>query len=139
VSLFSPSTERRLLQIAVAVGGIVPVSAGLGGGLLGSAFVRAEAFGSPLDSHVRYLSGLLLGIGITFWLSIHRVERHGERVRILSAIVVLGGLFRLAGALRYGFPGMGMSLALIMELVVTPLLCLWQYRIAGLFGVSNTR
>jgi molybdopterin biosynthesis enzyme len=44
--------------------------------------------------------------------------------------VVLGGLARLLALPSQGWPGSAMSAALAMELVVTPLLCLWQDRVA---------
>jgi hypothetical protein len=135
---FKPEVERRLLQIAVAVAGIVPVSAGLAGALIGPTFVGATVFGVPADSHFRYLSGLLLGIGIAFWLMIPNVERSGERARLLGAIIVLGGLCRLLAAIRFGTFGAASSGPLVMELIVTPLLVLWQHRVAGLVRGTAT-
>jgi hypothetical protein len=78
---------------------------------------------------VRYLSGLLFAIGLTFWMSVPDIERHQARFRLLAAIVFAGGLARLAGLL-HGTPDLPMQLALVMELLVTPLLCLWQARVA---------
>ena len=122
--------ERRLFQIAVALGGIVPVGAGLLGVILGSGMVPDGALaGLSLDSHVRYLSGLLLGIGLTYWSLIPRIEKHGARFRLLTIIVFIGGLARLAGLAR-GVPEAPMLFGLVMELVVTPALCFWQMRIA---------
>ena len=123
--------SRRALQVAIAIAGCVPVAAGLAGALEGTAMVGLQAPPLPLDSHYRYLSGLLLGIGLAFWTMIPRIERHGAAVRMLTAIVVVGGLARLFGALADGFPSGPMRWALAMELVVTPLLCLWQARVAG--------
>ncbi len=87
--------------------------------------------GVDLDSHVRYLSGLLLGIGLLFWGMVPRIERCGAVVRALTFLVFVGGLARLAGVLFVGTPSVAMVAALAMELVVTPLLCLWQARIAS--------
>jgi uncharacterized protein DUF4345 len=122
--------ERRLLQIAVAIAGLVPVGAGLDGVLRGADLLHVAA-AMPEDSHVRYLSGLLLGIGLAFWLSIPRIESHGARFRLLAAIVVLGGCARLLALGDGGTPGPVMFFALAMELIVTPLLFLWQRRIAN--------
>ncbi len=124
-----PATEKRLLQIAVTIGGFVPVGAGLGGALCGAKFLDVAITVSN-DSHVRYLSGLLLGIGIAFWISIPRIERYAERFRLLGAIVFLGGCMRLLAFLDAGTPGPAMYFALTMELLVTPALCLWQQRVA---------
>ena len=120
------------LRVAVAVGGLVPVSAGLAGVVLGSSIIgdidlsaRASANG-----HFRYLSGLLLGIGLGFWSTIPAIERQTARVRLLTAIVFVGGIGRLIGLAVNGQPSGAMLFALTMELVVTPLLCLWQSHVA---------
>jgi len=133
----NPATERRCLQAAVAFAGLVPISAGLAGILLGAQMVGVLALPEglravSLDSHVRYLSGLLLGIGLAFWSFIPTIQRRTTEARLLTAIVFLGGLARLYGALRMGLPSGPMTFGLVMELVVTPLLCLWQGRVARL-------
>ena len=121
--------ERLLLQICVAVCGCVPVGAGLAGVLLGAGMLDDVA-GLPLDSHLRYLSGLLLALGVAFWAGIPAIERQGPRYRLLAALVFCGGLARLGAVLALGFASLPMTLALGMELVVTPLVCLWQARVA---------
>lgn len=125
--------SRRLLQVVVVVLGLVPVLAGLAGIVEGVGMVGPDAGpGDPvaLDSHVRYLSGLLLGIGLAFWSTVPRIEWHAARFRLLTAIVVLGGLGRLLGVALRGSPPPSMLAGLAMELAVTPLLCWWQARIA---------
>ena len=120
--------ERRALQIAILLAGIVPVYGGGSGALRGEAAFGAWA-GAPQDGHMRYLSGLLLGIGLIYWSCIPTIERRGEIVRVLTAIVITGGLARLAGVFLAGDPG-SMRWTLAMELLVAPLLCLWQARVA---------
>jgi hypothetical protein len=120
----SPALERRLLQIAIAVAGLVPV----GGGLWGVLGYMATA-GAASTSNARYLSGLLLAIGLTFWISIPTIERRGTVVRALAAIVFVGGVARLAGAILVtGFPP-EVALPLAMELGVTPLIAVWRERV----------
>ena len=126
----TPAGERRLLQLAIALGGFVPVGAGLQGALLGANMTGEGTPGPSLDSHVRYLSGLLFGIGLAYWEAIPTIEKRTARMRLLTAIVALGGLMRLLGILLVGVPGGAMLFGLSMELVVTPLLCLWQGRVA---------
>lgn len=121
--------ERRWLQAAVVVVGLVPVSVGLIGGLYGPA-VLGQAVGTALDSHVRYLSGVLLGIGLGFWSTAPGIEKEGARFGLLTLIVVVGGFCRALGMLANGPPGTPMIVALGIELVVTPALYLWQRRIA---------
>ena len=123
---------RRLLQIVVIVLGLVPILAGASGAVFGTAMAGLPVPDAPvgLDSHLRYLSGLLLAIGLGFWSTVPRIERHAARFRLLTAIVVFGGLGRLVGVIVAGVPPPPMLFGLAMELVVTPLLCWWQYRIA---------
>jgi hypothetical protein len=120
------------LQFAIAIAGLVPVMAG------GLGAVRPEllAFaGAPSAlTHAAYLSGLLLGIGLVFWSLIPTIERQKRTVTLLTAIVVLGGLARAFTALRLGAWGLSVTLPLVMELGVTPLLCLWQWRVAASFN-----
>lgn len=122
--------SKKLLQIAIAVGGFIPVSAGLCGIIMGPHMIDAAIAPLSLDSHYRYLSGLLLGIGIGFWSCIPNIEKRTERAQILTAIVVIGGIGRVISLWAAGIPNTPMLLGLVMELAVTPLLCFWQHRIS---------
>ena len=128
--------ERRALQLAILLGGCVPVYAGASGAWRGAAFMGPWPGPGGADSHFRYLSGLLLAIGLILWGCVPTIEARGTIVRTLTAVVVTGGLARLLGWLTVGDPG-PTRWALIMELVVTPLLCLWQARIARQSGRSR--
>src|SRR3954464_15419000 len=99
-----PLTGLGQFRLAVAAGGLVPAFAGLAGVVAGPAMLGA-ASGAEEDSHFRYLSGLLLGIGLGFWSTLADPRRHSRRFRLLTAIVVLGGLGRLYGLLLRGAPG----------------------------------
>ena len=131
--------ERRLLQAAIAVVGLVPIVGGAAGIVFGaSAFDPAATLNTSdavaVDSHVRYLSGLLLAIGIAFYGLIATIERQTLLVRVLTGLVVTGGLARLYGVIVVGWPSGVMAFALAVELIVTPLLCLCQAGIARLSG-----
>jgi hypothetical protein len=131
----NPLRPSMLLRYAIALCGLVPVAAGLIGVMLGPAMLADANLPTlrpdvALDSHYRYLSGLLLAVGLGFWSTLHRVELQTTRFRVLTAIVVVGGIGRLLGMAVEGVPGWPMLGALGMELVVTPLLCAWQGLIA---------
>jgi hypothetical protein len=127
------SIEMRTLQFAVAMGSLVPITAGAAGVLLGPRMVQPAVDASAdVDSHFRYLSGLLLAIGIGYASTILHIELHGRRFQLLTGIVVLGGIGRLLSLAAIGAPSPAMAAALVMELVVTPCLALWQHRVAGL-------
>jgi Domain of unknown function (DUF4345) len=111
---------------------MVPVAAGAAGMLIGPRMVdRGFGGAGDLDSHFRYLSGLLLAVGIGFVSTIPHIERRGDRFLLLTAIVLTGGIGRLISVLLHGVPSSAMLAALVMELGVTPGLALWQQRVAG--------
>jgi hypothetical protein len=120
--------QRSALQVAVAVAGLVPVTAGTLGALRPALLGLAGAPGAL--THVGYLSGLLLGIGLGFWSLIPQIERQGRAFGLLTAIVVLGGLARLVLAVRLESWGLSVILPLMMELAVTPVLWSWQRRLS---------
>ena len=126
------AAERRLLQAAVALAALVPLTMGSLSLVEGPDVLRGIGADVPtdLDSHFRYLSGLLLGIGLGFASCIRSIECRGARFRTLALIVVLGGLGRLLSLVAVGLPSRGHLLGLALELGLVPLLMLWQARIA---------
>lgn len=130
-------TEKRLLKLAVAVGCLSPLIVGGMGVLQGPA-----AFGHPadvprdLDSHFRYVSGIFFATAFGFASCIPAIERRGERFRLLGGLIVVGGLARALSLLQVGAPSTGHLLGLGMELVVVPLLLLWQTRVARRYSVE---
>lgn len=125
--------ERRLFQIVVWIATLVPLSAGAAGIGLGPRMMKHLASTNPdLESHFRYLSGLLFGIGVAFAFSAAQPERRAGLFRALGFIVIAGGLARLLGVLLAGWPGAGDIFGLAMEVVTVPLLLLWLRRIERL-------
>lgn len=121
-------SEKRLLQVIVALAGLVPVL----GGALGALRPELLALTGPPHAltHAAYLSGLLLGLGLGFWSLIPAIETRGHAFSLLTGLVVLGGLARALTALRLGAWGLSVVLPLVMELGVTPTLWAWQRRVA---------
>lgn len=111
--------ERRALQIAVLLACAVPIGAGLAGVYYGAPFLVDQPSSALHDSHFRYLSGLLLAIGFAYLGAVPNIERHAGRFRLLTLIVVTGGLARLAEAFLAGSASNSVVFALVMELVVT--------------------
>ena len=125
--------ERGYLQKTVAVLALVPVSAGLFGVLFGPA-LTGDRVSVSADSHFRYLSGLLLGIGLLFWSTTPAIEEKTGRFRLLTLVVFIGGLARLLGLVLTGVPSLYMLASLALELVITPILALWQTRVANAYA-----
>jgi len=130
IHMLRANLERRALQIVVAICALVPIVAGLIGALAGLDQAAQIIPTSSLDSHFRYLSGLLLAIGLGYWTTIPEIERKCGRFRMLTVIVLAGGLVRLASTVGGEHQPVSVLLALSMELFVTPLLAVWQARIA---------
>ena len=123
--------ERRLLQAALLIVSLIPVSAGFAGVWSGPAFFDVIASASA-DSHMRYLSGLLLGIGFVVWWIIPHVEKPSEAFAAITAIVFVGGLSRLWSLIHVGQANGVMTSALFVELGITPALYFWHRRVVRL-------
>jgi hypothetical protein len=121
--------ETRALQILILLGALVPVYGGAVGVLRGAAAFGAWP-GAAADSQTRYLSGLLLGVGLAYAACVPTIVRRTREIRLLTGLVLLGGLARLAGVFLAGSPG-HMAWTLGMELFVAPALALWQARVAA--------
>ncbi len=135
--MISPAAERRLLQCVVAAVCAVPFAASLAGIALGAKWLAPGDAHRDLDSHFRYLSGIFLGLGLGFASCVPGIERHGARLRLLGAMVVLGGLARLWSFHTIGAPSIGHRVGLGIELGVVPLVILWQTRVARRFFRAN--
>lgn len=128
--MFTYPTERRLLQIVITVLALVPIAAGLAGVINGPDLIAPRnSYPIDVDSHARYLSGLLLAIGLAFWSAVGTIEMQSDRIQLLALIVVIGGIGRLYGLVTVGQPSAVMAAALVMELLVTPAIALWHRRL----------
>jgi Domain of unknown function (DUF4345) len=121
--------ERKLLQIAVAVAGLAGVVLGLTGVLFGT--LHADLSGDVvMDSYVRFFKGVLLAIGLIYWSCIAQIERCGERISLVTFVLVFGTLSRLLSVVGHGVPTLGIVCNLAAGLILVPLLWLWQRHVA---------
>jgi hypothetical protein len=121
--------ERKLVQGIFAVAGLVLVGFGFAGVFFGANFLDLSG-NVVMDSYIRFLKGMLLAIGLVYWSSIPDIERHGERISLVTFILVLGAVPRLMAVIGHGVPTIGIIIGLAGELIVAPLLWLWQRRVA---------
>jgi hypothetical protein len=122
--------ERKLLQIAFALAGLVLIVFGLAGVFFGANFVDLSG-NVEIDSYFRFLKGVLLGIGLIYWSSIPDIARHGERISLVTFILVLGAVPRLIAVIGHGVPTIGILVSLAGELIVAPLLWLWHQHVTS--------
>jgi hypothetical protein len=114
-----------MLPLAIRIACLVPILGGGAGAWLGVAAL-GEAGGAATGSHLRYLSGLLLGMGLcAFWCA-GDLPRRGAIFHALCAIFVLGGLARALGLALDGVPPWPHLAALGMELGAVPALWAWH-------------
>ena len=121
--------QRKLLQISVAFAGLIGVGFGLAGVVFGIAFTDLFDDGS-VDTSVRFYKGMLLALGLIYWSCIPDIERRGERMSLVTFILVCGAASRLMAVIGHGVANLGMMLSLIAGLVLVPLLWLWQRHVA---------
>jgi hypothetical protein len=122
--------ERKLLQIAVALAGLASVGFGLAGVVFGTTFMGLSD-DVVIDSYVRFLKGMTLAIGFVYWSAVPEIERHGERISLVTFILVGGAVARLMAVVSHGVPTLGILFGLAGELIFVPLLWLWQRHVAG--------
>lgn len=120
--------ERRLLQAVIGLVALIPVSAGLAGVWRGLALVHAAGDATG-ESHFRYLSGLLLAIGLGYWSCVPGIERKTARLTLLTFLVFVGGLGRAFSLMSAGVPSRFHVAALGVELIVAPAVWAWQRRV----------
>ena len=122
--------EGTLFRLVVAVLALIPISAGLAGIVLGPSFLATDApWSADLDSHMRFLSGVFLIVGLAYWSCLKDLRATSARFRLLGLATVIGGLARLYSVSQAGWPSAGHQIGLVTELVVVPLLLLWHYRL----------
>ncbi|MCB1885330.1 MAG: DUF4345 domain-containing protein [Geminicoccaceae bacterium] len=122
--------ERRALQATVAAASMIPILTGAAGVLIGPTFVGGPLDNPDLASHFAYLSGIFIGLGFLFLATVQGIERKGSAFRAAASLVVCGGIARLLAFGLAGIPTTPHRLGLVVELVVVPLIVLWQARVA---------
>lgn len=127
----TPGLEKRLLQLVIAITCLVPLGAGAAGVVLGPGWLErgTETLSADLNSHFRYLSGLLFALGIAAAACVPQIENKGRRFMLIGGMVATGGLARLLSIVVAGVPSDPHLAGLGIELVLVPLLVLWQMRI----------
>ena len=110
----------------------MPITAGALGIIGGNSIFIYDSLSINLDSHIRYLSGILLAIGLMYWFILPDILNKKKEFTVLTILIVVGGLFRLIGAISIGVFSPIIIFALIMELIIAPSVYIGHRRIIGL-------
>jgi hypothetical protein len=124
--------SKRALQITMGTLALIPVTTGLVGllGLRDPLYVRFGVVPNVvLDSNLRFFAGVWLGVGVTLFVILRRIERHGPIFRALWAMIFLGGLGRVLSIVDAGWPPVPFLGVLALELLGAPLFVLWHRRV----------
>ena len=126
--------SRRLLQIvnlllAVMTVGLAGASLLFGGD--SPIYAPAEIPTLPaLDSNLRFMGGMGLGLGAALIWITPDIEQHTTVFRVMWIAALLGGLGRLLSAGLVGMPPLPMLIFTLIEVPGVPLLIYWQARVA---------
>lgn len=117
--------ERTLLQVAFATVGLVAILFGVTGVFFGTSLSGVN-LGVTMEGYVRFIKGVLIAAGLIYWSAIPRMEAGGERISVVSFLLVFGAAGRLLAVFGHGFPTVGLMVSLVGELIVVPLLWWWH-------------
>jgi hypothetical protein len=129
--------EKRILQIIIAIIGIVPILTGLEGILppgvsdkfYGISISNSIQGNIILDSNFRYFSGLWFGLGIVLFWIIPSIEKQKIALRIISCMIFIGGIGRVISMITFGIPPVIFIIFTLLELLF-PLLLILQNKIS---------
>ncbi len=125
--------NKRALQVATGILAAVPTITGIVGlmGLSDPLYARlALPADATLDSNLRFLSGVWLGLGLcAFWL-LPRIERETVLFRALWLMIFAGGVGRVLSLILAGVPWPPFIGFTALEIVGAPLFVWWQHQLA---------
>lgn len=82
-----------------------------------------------LDSNLRFLGGVWLGLGLAMFRLLPRIEHEAALFRTLWAMVFAGGVGRLISMAAVGLPPWPFVGFTVLEIVGAPLFVVWHARL----------
>lgn len=122
----------RQLQITTTLLGAVPVLTGLIS-MMGLSDPLYATLNLPrdatLDSNMRFLGGVWLGLGLSVWWLVPRIATETALFRAAWLMIFLGGVGRLVSLLAVGTPMLPFVGFTVLEIVGAPLFVWWQSKL----------
>jgi len=126
--------SRKLLQILLTILGLVPTITGTLTmmGINDPLFAQLHLPHSALlDSDLRFLGGVWLGLGITVLATVRDLEKHYPLYRILWSMIFLGGIGRVLSMLIIGMPPIPFIGFTVLEIIGAPVFLYWHRQISN--------
>ncbi|MFL6691481.1 MAG: DUF4345 domain-containing protein [Ramlibacter sp.] len=124
---------KKALQAVTAALALVPLATGVIS-MFGLSDPLYASFGLPrspvLDSNMRFLGGVWLGVGCAVLWLVPRIETETVLFRAVWLMILLGGIGRLLSMAFVGLPPLPFIGFTALEIVGAPLFVWWQARIA---------
>lgn len=129
--------KRVVLQIFLALSGLlmffrfgIPalIFGATGPGPFGNRWLAPGTTATLLlDADLRFLGGMMLGIGLIFFWTIAKLETLGSVIYILASAVAVGAAARIYARIMYGNPGTAGTIPVVIEAVIPIFLILLRY------------
>jgi hypothetical protein len=84
-----------------------------------------------LDSNLRFMGGLGVGLGMALLWLIPAIEKHTTIFRVLWLCALAGGVGRIVSAVAVGVPPTPILIFTAIEVPGVPLLIYWQTKVAA--------
>lgn len=134
--------SRLMLQILNAALAIITIMLAGASLLLGA---DSPVYGSEvipqlpsLDSNLRFMGGMGLGLGLALLWITPRIEKQGKIFQVVWICALLGGIGRIISFAMVGLPPLPLVIFTIIEVPGVPLLIYWQVQVAKSYKASTT-
>lgn len=123
-----------LLSVIALLTGAMDIIIGVSGQAnIGVGTAAAAPFDPVLDSQIRFLGAVWLGLGAIQLVCLGNIRRYGIILQLCFAIIVLGGIGRVVSLVQVGLPETStastfIAVALTIELLLVPLAWLALHR-----------
>ena len=121
--------SRKIFRVFLVILGFVPTVTGMLSmmGIHDPLFADLNLPASALlDSDLRFLGGVWLGLGITVLVTVNSFEKHFALYRILWGMIFLGGVGRLISMFIIGLPPVPFVGFTALEIIGAPIFVYWH-------------
>ena len=122
---------RRSLRLTILVLAAIAVTTGTISALFGTDVIAGgDATSKSVESELRFYAVWYLGAGVFLASLAPRIEQRGAALRGVCLVLFLGGIGRVLAIAGSGWPHPLYVGLMALELLLPPVLVLWQARVA---------